>query len=162
MYQSGDEVKMTVNNIVPYGVFGTTEEGDICFIYIAHVRDAYIKDLNKYFRIGDTVKGIVIGRQEDGKLSVSVEEYPLPEYETEERKVILEELNHENEINHIYDYMEKLVGQLSNEAKTKVNELIKEYGMVKVSLELGKKTNFKEDPGLMLAENVEKNLRGYL
>lgn len=97
----------------------------------------------------------------NNQTSVATLEKPKQEIE----EVILEnpaqrEINLPDEWKEVSEYVKSFVGPLSPEAKSKLKELIQEFGLFKFSLGINDATkDFKNDLGLLLLTKAEAKLR---
>lgn len=68
--KKGDRVKGRITGIKPYGAFVKvgSENG---LIHISELSDQYVRDIEDYVSVGDTVELEVINIEKDGKLSLS-------------------------------------------------------------------------------------------
>lgn len=99
--------------------------------------------------------------QSSSQTSVATLEKPKQEI----KEVILEnpaqrEINFPDEWKEVSEYVKSFVGPLSPEAKSKLKELIQEFGLFKFSLGINDATkDFKNDLGLILLSKAETKLR---
>ena len=71
-YHVNDVIYVTIASVTPYGAFVNAEEGYTGLIHISEITGKYIKDISKYFKIGNIVEVTVIGIDEEKKqLSLS-------------------------------------------------------------------------------------------
>ena len=59
-YKVNSIVKATVTGIESYGVFVTLDEYYSGLIHISEISHNYVKDINDYVKIGETIKAKVI------------------------------------------------------------------------------------------------------
>lgn len=71
----GQILEGKVVKLAKYGAFVALEDiKTLGLIHISEVTDAYVKDVGKYFHIGDIVKVKVIGKSPDGKIALSTKQ----------------------------------------------------------------------------------------
>jgi len=163
-YEIGDCIDVSVTGIASYGVFAVTcdEHKKSGLIHVSEIKDSYIPDLNRHFKIGDHINAKII-RIEQEKYSFSVKHIALPDYYEEGIENELSELESNSHTNHEIDevvkYLNNIVGILSPEAKTKLNLMIKEHGIFKFSLTAASTVpEFNNDLGLILLNDIEKRI----
>ena len=66
-YKINDIIDVTVTSIVPYGVFVKADYDYTGLIHISEITGGFIKDITKYFKIGNIVKAEVIDIDEENK-----------------------------------------------------------------------------------------------
>lgn len=71
-YKIDEIINVTVSSIVPYGVFVNADYGYTGLIHISEITGGYIRNISKYFRIGNVVEAKIIAIDEEKKhLSLS-------------------------------------------------------------------------------------------
>lgn len=79
-YDVGDIILGTVNQIRPYALFLTFEDGSKGLLHISEISDAYVRDIERYGSIGDVIKVKVIEVDHfNGFLRVSLKKVPEEE-----------------------------------------------------------------------------------
>ncbi len=74
-YSINDIISVTVKSIVPYGVFVDADYGYTGLIHISEITGGFIKDISKYYKIGNQVDAKIIGIDEEQKhLSLSTKD----------------------------------------------------------------------------------------
>lgn len=74
-YSINDIIEVTISSIVPYGVFVNAEYGYTGLIHISEITGGYIRNISKYFKVGNIVKAKIIGIDEEKKhLSLSTKD----------------------------------------------------------------------------------------
>lgn len=171
----GDMIDVRVKTIASYGVIAETLDGELHgLIHISSVKDEFIEDLNRYFKIGDVVTAEIINIEGD-RVSLSTINCELPDYWSfrssskpvnrienyKEVNVVSTEVRTiTNEHDEVKAYFESNFGKLSNDAVSKLNNLIGAHGLFQFTLALGKVQ--PKDYASYILELVESNLRGSL
>jgi len=161
-YQVGDLIELVVTGIANYGVFAVSndEMKHSGLIHVSEVRDFYIPDLHRYFKMGEIITARIKSIDENGKFSFSTKDLPLSDYTEEKVEASQEE---PKELNEVLKYMEHHVGMVSPQAKEKVQELIQKHGMFKFSMAISQTVpHFQNDLGLLLVKEIEKNMKDCL
>ena len=71
-YHINDIIYVTIASVSPYGAFVNADNGYTGLIHISEITGKYIKDISKYFKIGNIVEVEIIGIDEEKKqLSLS-------------------------------------------------------------------------------------------
>ncbi len=65
--EPGKIVKGKVSGIKPFGIFVNFEDGYSGMIHISEVSDQYVKDLNEYARLGETIPCRILEVDEENK-----------------------------------------------------------------------------------------------
>ena len=79
-YDVGDLVLGTVNQIRPYAIFLTFEDGSKGLLHISEISDAYVRDIERYGSVGDVIKVKIIEIDDfNGFLRVSLKKVPEEE-----------------------------------------------------------------------------------
>ena len=74
-YNINDIISVKVKSIVPYGVFVDAEYGYTGLIHISEITGGFIKNINKYYKVGNMVDAKIIGIDEEKKhLSLSTKD----------------------------------------------------------------------------------------
>ncbi|MCK2000217.1 S1 RNA-binding domain-containing protein [[Brevibacterium] frigoritolerans] len=185
-----DVFKFCVKKIMPYGVLVELNENEKIsgIIHISEIKNGFVKEeeLHQLFTEGELIDAKILLKKEALKLNLSLKGLDVPitqkikEFDLnhktnsqvastlEESKEIVPEIKSELEIEakmpdewkEILDFVKSFVGPLSPEAKDKLNELIKEFGIFKFSRGINAATeNFKSDFGLILLSKAETKLR---
>ena len=66
-YKLDDIITVTITSIVPYGIFVSADYGYTGLIHISEITGGFIKDINKYFKIGNQLEAKIIGIDEEKK-----------------------------------------------------------------------------------------------
>ena len=79
-FEIGDLVLGTVNQVRPYALFLTFDDGSRGLLHISEISDGYIRDIEQYGVIGDVIKVKVIEIDKfNGFLRVSYKQVPNEE-----------------------------------------------------------------------------------
>jgi polyribonucleotide nucleotidyltransferase len=70
----GEEFEAAVDRIMPYGVFVEGENGLYGLVHKSEISEKFVSDPSKMFNKGDKVKVKIIGKLEDGKISLSIKQ----------------------------------------------------------------------------------------
>lgn len=70
----GSVFNASVDRIMPYGVFVEGDSGLYGLVHKSEISDQFVSDPAKVFKKGDTVKVKIIGKLEDGKISLSIKQ----------------------------------------------------------------------------------------
>lgn len=163
-YKVGDLIELVVTGIANYGVFAVSndEMKHSGLIHVSEVRDFYIPDLHRYFKMGEIIKARIKSIDENGKFSFSTKDLPLSDYTNTKEEEIAKE-DHSKDLHEVITYMEHHVGMVSPQAKEQVQELIKKHGMFKFSMAISQTVpHFQNDLGLLLVKEIEKNMKDCL
>lgn len=159
-------------------------------IHISEITNKYVEDISLYLNEGDVLFAEILQKKDDikSKLTLSIKYLSIPPKnkminseksisaepkespvlektlkKTDENKTdvkIEPHIHFPDEWNDVLEYVKSFVGPLSPEAKSKLIELIQEYGLFKFSLGINNTTKeFKSDLGLILLEKAETKLR---
>lgn len=186
VFRLGEEIVFKVTGIEKYGVFGVKVfEGEeytgLVHKSIINNNNSFVR-IERHFKVGDIVKGKVKSFDNKGNMSISTADHfsLLPDYdapkvvkveskETAEEKEIMNDLNTEHvivndEIDTIYTQikptLETTLRLISPEAEIMFKELIREVGVVKFCMSLGKiAPQFYVDPGKMLAKAITNDIK---
>ena len=70
----GTVVEGKVNAVKKFGAFVTIEGGEEGFIHISKVSKEYVKNIDDYLKVGQTIKAKVLGTSKDGKWELSIKD----------------------------------------------------------------------------------------
>ena len=80
MYQINDLIIGKVIKIRPYAIFLQFEDGSQGLLHISELSDAFVKDIEKFGSVGDSLKVLVLAVDENnGFLRVSLKKVPKEE-----------------------------------------------------------------------------------
>lgn len=68
----GSKLQGKVTGITNFGAFVELPEGSTGLVHISEVADNYVKDINDFLKVGDTVEVKVINVEADGKIGLSI------------------------------------------------------------------------------------------
>lgn len=73
MIQIANEVlDGTVTKITGFGAFIQLDESRVGMVHISEVANSYVRDINEHLKLGDTVRVMVIGTDESGRINLSI------------------------------------------------------------------------------------------
>lgn len=78
-FQKGDAIEGKITGITKYGAFVEIDNESSGMIHISEISSAFVKDINEALKINQTVKAVVIGANENGKLALSIKQLPRGE-----------------------------------------------------------------------------------
>lgn len=186
LFKKGDELEVKITGVQPFGAFGVIIVENIEYTTLTHrtIINPQDKDVEpeRHFRNGDIVKGVVQGFDKKGNMSLSTTAHfdTLPDYfnpkelkeEVKQASVTAlspKETNAmtEEEAEVIYQQvkptLESTLSVISAESEQLFKQIIRESGVVEFCLSLGKiAPTFNIDPGLILAEAIQNDIRGCL
>lgn len=82
----GSEIEGKVTGITNYGAFIEMPEGCSGLVHVSQIADAYVTDVSKHIKIGDTVKVKVLGMAKEGKYDLSIKQVGKPTWQQPRRK----------------------------------------------------------------------------
>lgn len=85
-YKKNEYVIGTVTGIESYGIFVSLDDYYSGLIHISEISDYFVKDINDYVKLGDTIKAKIIGIDEENyhlQLSIKNVNYKKPMYQSE-------------------------------------------------------------------------------
>ena len=68
----GSKLEGKVTGITHFGAFVELEKGVTGLVHISEVADSYVKDINEFLKVGETVEVKVINVEKDGKIGLSI------------------------------------------------------------------------------------------
>ncbi|WP_018924738.1 S1 domain-containing RNA-binding protein [Salsuginibacillus kocurii] len=68
----GNKLEGKVTGITKFGAFVELEAGKTGLVHISEVADQYVKDVNEFLQVGDTVTVKVLKVEDDGKIALSI------------------------------------------------------------------------------------------
>src|SRR5690625_2136665 len=113
----GSKVEGKVTGITNFGAFVELEKNTTGLVHISEVADSYVKDMNEYLKVGETVTVKVINVEKDGKVGLSIkkaEEKPTRQKSSRERTE-----NFESKINDYLKDSEDRLSTLKQQTETK-------------------------------------------
>lgn len=79
----GKLIEGKVSGIKPFGAFVDLPENKSGMIHISEVAEGYVKDINDYLSVGDTVTVKIIKLTDDGKINLSLRHEQAPQKNTD-------------------------------------------------------------------------------
>ena len=74
----GDIVEGKVTGIKNYGAFVELPDGSSGMVFISEIAHTYVNDINDHLHLGDTVKVMMTGVNDEGKISLSIKKATPP------------------------------------------------------------------------------------
>lgn len=90
--KEGDALKGVVDGIKPYGAFVKLTHGEVGMVHISEVAEEYVHDINDYLSVGEELTVKVLGRNEEGKLNLSIKELEEGDQEAAEYRYQFEKI----------------------------------------------------------------------
>lgn len=84
-YEIGQIIEGTIINIRPFGAIMIFQSGEKGLLHISQIANTFIRNINRYLKIGKTYRVKVIGIEDDGFLKVSM--LQISEEEKQEMKL---------------------------------------------------------------------------
>jgi len=81
-YQTNDIIEGTIINIRPFGAIMIFDDESIGLLHISEIANTFIRNINRYLKIGKTYQVKVIGVEKDGFLKVSMSKITEEEKES--------------------------------------------------------------------------------
>ena len=81
-YQINDIIEGTIINILPFGAIMIFEDESLGLLHISEIANTFIRNINRYLKIGKTYQVKVIDIESDGFLKVSMSKITEEEKET--------------------------------------------------------------------------------
>jgi general stress protein 13 len=112
-YHINDVIYVTIVSVTPYGAFVNAEGGYTGLIHISEITGKFIKDISKYFKIGNIVEVTIIGIDEEKKqLSLSTKGImPVDDIQNE---LLEDEIGFENLIDKLPEWINKTKNEIEN------------------------------------------------
>ena len=90
-YKKGKIVEGTVTGIEPYGIFIALEEYYTGLIHISEISHGFVKNINDYVKIGETINVEILDiDEEQGQLKLSIKNIEYKKKQPVRRKKIIE------------------------------------------------------------------------
>ena len=74
--EKGEIIEGKITGITKYGAFVSITKEISGMIHISEISFEFIKDINERLKLNQTVKAVVIGVNDDGKLALSIKQIP--------------------------------------------------------------------------------------
>ena len=69
----------TVIKITGFGAFVQLEENRVGMVHISEIANSYVRDINEHLKLGDSVRVVVLGTDESGRINLSIRRAnPMP------------------------------------------------------------------------------------
>jgi len=75
--EAGEIVKGRVTRIMDFGAFVELETGESGLVHISQIAHEYVKNVEDFLTEGQEVEVMVLGRDEKGRLDLSIKEQPV-------------------------------------------------------------------------------------
>jgi S1 RNA binding domain protein len=75
----GAIVEATVQRITPYGAFLALEDGKVGLVHISEIDRNYVRSVEDYLHVNDSVQAKVVAIKEDGKIDLSIKALQDPQ-----------------------------------------------------------------------------------
>ena len=73
-YNEGDIVEGKVTGIENYGIFLSFDDGSSGLVHISEISDDFVKDVNSFAKIGDTITVKILDMQDASHYKLSIKE----------------------------------------------------------------------------------------
>ncbi len=123
-YEVGQLIIGTVTKVKPFALFMEFEGGVQGLLHISEISDSYIRDIEKYGRVGDQMKVKVVAVDEsNGFLRVSLKQVPSEDaYSTHDNSVRSVPQAGESDFKPLANRLNKWIEQTLQEAKKEKEE----------------------------------------
>ena len=112
-YSINDVIFVTIASVKPYGAFVNADGGYTGLIHISEINGKYIKDISKYFKIGNIVEVVVIGIDEEKKqLSLSTKGI-MPTIDIQ-NELVEDEIGFENLMDKLPEWIDETKKEIEN------------------------------------------------
>jgi general stress protein 13 len=112
-YNVNDVIYVTIASVTPYGAFVNADYGYTGLIHISEITGKYIKDITKYFKIGNIIEVTVIGIDEEKKqLSLSTKGI-MPSQDIQ-NELVEDEIGFENLMEKLPEWIDETKKELEN------------------------------------------------
>ena len=71
-FEKDSVIEGKVTGILKFGAFVDLGEGKSGMVHISEISNSYVDDINKFLKVGQTVKVRVLSIAEDGKIALSI------------------------------------------------------------------------------------------
>ncbi|HEY1331058.1 MAG TPA: S1 RNA-binding domain-containing protein [Actinomycetota bacterium] len=75
----GAVIEGTVQRITPYGAFLALEGGKVGLVHISEIDRNYVRNVEDYLHVNDSVQAKVVAIKEDGKIDLSIKALQDPQ-----------------------------------------------------------------------------------
>lgn len=84
----GSKVEGKVTGITHFGAFVELPDGVTGLVHISEVDDEYVKDINQFLKVNDSVMVKVINVDKDGKIGLSIRQAKKPAVDPERKRAM--------------------------------------------------------------------------
>ncbi|PHD28566.1 S1 RNA-binding domain-containing protein [Bacillus wiedmannii] len=158
LYKKNSSVTVKVENVVKYGVFVQIQDENKGkgLLHITKFQNMYVKRIEDYLQIGGIIEDVKIIDVTQDSLAFSTLHLKL------EQKY-MGKTQDQTDIQEIKDRIAQRVGIISKDAEKKIEDFIKEKGIVPFVMAMGTVIdNFNYDLSIKLVEEIERKARDYL
>ncbi|KXY57686.1 S1 RNA-binding domain-containing protein [Bacillus cereus] len=158
LYKKNISVTVKVENVVNYGVFVQIQDENKGkgLLHITKFQNMYVKRIEDFLQIGDIIEDVKIIDVTQDSLAFSTLHLKL------EQKY-MGKTQDQTDIQEIKDRIAQRVGIISKDAEKKIEDFIKEKGIVPFVMAMGTVIeDFNYDLSIKLVEEIEKKARDYL
>ncbi|QEQ20448.1 S1 RNA-binding domain-containing protein [Bacillus sp. BS98] len=158
LYKKNSSVTVKVENVVKYGVFVQIQDENKGkgLLHITKFQNMYVKRIKDFLQIGDIIEDVKIIDVTQDSLAFSTLHLKL------EQKY-MGKTQDQTEIQEIKDGIAQRVGIISKDAEKKIEDFIKEKGIVPFVMAMGTVIDdFDYDLSIKLVEEIERKARDYL
>ncbi|MCL2773677.1 MAG: S1 RNA-binding domain-containing protein [Oscillospiraceae bacterium] len=74
--EQGSIIEGRITGITKYGAFVSIDSETSGMVHISEISSDFVKDVNDYFKLNQTIKAVVISINDNGKLALSVKQMP--------------------------------------------------------------------------------------
>jgi len=158
LYKKNTSVTVKVENVVKYGVFVKIQDENKGkgLLHITKFQNMYVKRIEDFLQIGDIIEDVKIIDVTKDSLAFSTLHLKL------EQKY-MGKTQDQTDIQEIKDRIAQRVGIISKDAEKKIEDFIKEKGIVPFVMAMGTVIDdFNYDLSIKLVEEIERKARDYL
>ena len=115
-YKLNEIISVTITSLVPYGVFVKADYDYTGLIHISEITGGYVKNINKYFKIGNIVDAKIIGIDEANKhLSLSTKDIMMDRIIDDENSLVEEGLGFDKLRDKLPEWIDLTKQELEND-----------------------------------------------
>ncbi len=112
-YNVNDVIYVTIASVTPYGAFVNAENGYTGLIHISEITGKYIKDISKYFKIGNIVEVVVIGIDREKK-QLNLSTKGIMPTEDIQNELVEDEIGFENLMEKLPEWINETKKEIEN------------------------------------------------